>query len=321
MRILAAYLFVVLLWSFTPLAIKWSGEGPGFLFGVAARMSIGLICVLLILGVSRQPLPRHREAWLTYLAGAVQIYGSMLATYWSSQFIPSGWISVVFGLAPLMTALMAAAWLGESSLTPGRLLAYGLGIAGLVVMFGTARELGVDAAPGIGGVLLAAFLQSASSVWVKRIAAPMSGLALVAGSLLLAVPAYLATWAFVGGQWPANLPVRSLASILFLGLIATPVGFTLYFYVLQRLPATKVALITLVTPALALLLGHGANREPLTAPIIAGAALILSALLLHELAGGRRKGPAPAPSRLQAGSGRARRGISAARRKKQTRRR
>jgi drug/metabolite transporter (DMT)-like permease len=294
LRVFAAYIGIILLWSTTPLAIKWSGEGPGYLFGVTARMSIGLVCVLPLLAVLRQPLPLHRKARLGYLAGAVQIYGSMLATYWASQFIPSGWISALFGLTPLITALLAAIWLGERNLTPGRLLAYGLGIAGLAVMFGSALDLGPDAAPGIGGVLLAVFLQSASSVWIKRINAHLSALTLVAGSLLLAVPAYLVTWGLADGHWPAILPLPSIASIAYLGMIATTLGFALYFYVLKHLPATRVALITLATPVFALLLGHAADGEPLTLRVAAGTVLILGALLLHEITG-RRRAPATVP--------------------------
>lgn len=49
MRVLAAYISVVLLWSTTPLAIKWSGEGPGYLFGATGRMTIGALCVGLAL--------------------------------------------------------------------------------------------------------------------------------------------------------------------------------------------------------------------------------------------------------------------------------
>ncbi|MDD1614151.1 MAG: EamA family transporter, partial [Methylococcaceae bacterium] len=105
MRIPLTYLSVILLWATTPLAIKWSGEGPGFLFGVTARMTIGIVCVLFVLVLMRQRLAWHRKARLTYLAVALQIYGSMLAVYWAAQFIPSGWISVIFGLTPLMTAL------------------------------------------------------------------------------------------------------------------------------------------------------------------------------------------------------------------------
>jgi len=157
MRIPLAYISIVLLWATTPLAIKWSGEGPGFLFGVTGRMAIGTLCILLMLSLSGQRLAWHRKALLTYLAVAVQIYGSMLVVYWAAQFIPSGWISVIFGLSPLMTALLAALWLGERSLTLGRLLAYVLGIGGLWVMFGSALQLGHDAVLGIVGVLASTF--------------------------------------------------------------------------------------------------------------------------------------------------------------------
>ena len=282
MRIPLTYISVILLWATTPLAIKWSGEGPGFLFGVTARMTIGMVCVLLMLALMRQRPAWHRKARLTYLAVALQIYGSMLAVYWAAQFIPSGWISVIFGLTPLMTALLAAVFLGERSLTLGKCLAYSLGVGGLAVMFGSALQLGIDAALGIGGVLVSALLQSASSVWIKRIAAKLPALSQVAGGLLLALPAYWLTWGIIDGHWPTALTSTSLAAIIYLGVIATTLGFVLYYYLLTHLPATKVALITLVSPLLALMLGHFINHEPLTMKLIAGTLLILSALIIHE---------------------------------------
>lgn len=281
MRIKLSYISVILLWATTPLAIKWSGEGPGFLFGVTARMAIGTVCVLIVLTLIRQRLPLHRKARLTYLAVALQIYGSMLPVYWASQFIPSGWISVIFGLTPLMTALLAAIFLGERSLTPGKLLAYGLGVSGLVIMFGSALQLGYEAVLGIGGVLISVFLQSASSVWVKRIAAKLPALSQVTGGLLLALPAYLLTWGIADGHWPALLTPTNLAAIIYLGVIATTIGFVLYYYLLTHLPATRVALITLVSPLLALMLGHSINHELLTMKVITGTLLILSALIMH----------------------------------------
>ncbi len=281
MRITLTYISVILLWATTPLAIKWSGQGPGFLFGVTARMAIGTVCILLVQALMRQRLAWHRKALLTYLAIALQIYGAMLAVYWAAQFIPSGWISVIFGLTPLMTALLAAIFLGERSLTLGKLLAYGLGIGGLVIMFGSALQLGQDAVLGIGGVLVSAFLQSISAVWVKRIAAKLPALSQVTGGLLLALPAYLLTWWLVDGHWPVLLTPTSLAAIIYLGVIATTLGFVLYYYLLTHLPATRVALITLVSPLLALMLGHFMNHEPLTLKVVTGTLLILSALIVH----------------------------------------
>jgi len=281
MRITLTYISVILLWATTPLAIKWSGQGPGFLFGVTARIAIGTVCILLVLALMRQRLAWHRKALLTYLAIALQIYGAMPAVYWAAQFIPSGWISVIFGLTPLMTALLAAIFLGERSLTLGKLLAYGLGIGGLGVIFGSALQLGHDAVLGIGGVLVSTFLQSLSAVWVKRIAAKLPALSQVTGGLLLALPAYLLTWWLVDGHWPVLLTPTSLAAIIYMGVIATSLGFVLYYYLLTHLPATRVALIALMSPLLALMLGHVMNHEPLTLKVVTGTLLILSALIVH----------------------------------------
>jgi drug/metabolite transporter (DMT)-like permease len=282
MRILLAYIGIILIWATTPLAIKWSGEGPGFLLGATGRMSIGIVCVAALLLLRRQRLAWHSKARRTYLAVALQIYCSMLAVYWAAQFIPSGWVSVIFGLSPLITALLSAIWLRERSLTPGKLLSYGFGVGGLIVMFGSALQFGREAVLGIAGVLVAALLQSASAVWVQRIQAKLPALSQVGGGLLLAVPAYWLTWWLADGQLPVSLPLASLASIIYLGVIATTIGFVLYYFVLTHIAATRVALITLISPVLALMLGHTVNHEPLTMKIAAGTALILSALFMHE---------------------------------------
>ena len=282
MRIYLAYLTVILLWATTPLAIKWSGEGPGFLFGVTTRMAIGTVCILVILALSKQRLARNRKALETYLAVALQIYGSMLVVYWAAQYIPSGWISVIYGLLPLMTALLAAICLSERSLTVGNILAYVLGIAGLWIMFGSALQLGHDAVLGIIGVLVSTLLQAISSVWIKRIDANIPAISQVCGGLLLSLPLYLITWAIFDGHWPTEISPVNLASIIYLGMVATTVGFVLYYYLLLYQNATKVALVTLVSPVMALLLGHAVNHEPLTMKVATGTLLILGALLMHE---------------------------------------
>jgi len=282
MRIALSYISVILIWATTPLAIKWSGEGPGYLFGVTGRMTIGTVCLLIMLAITGQRLSWHRRARLTYLAVAIQIYGSMLAVYWGAQFIPSGWISVIFGLSPLMTALLAAIWLSERSLSPGKVLSYLMGIAGLAIMFASALQLSHEAILGIIAVLVAALLQAASAVWIKRIDAKLPALSQVTGGLLFALPIYLLTWWLDGGRWPATISTTSLTAIIYLGVIATTIGFVLYYYLLTRLSATRVALITLVTPVLSLILGQSINNELLTSKVITGTFFILTALILHE---------------------------------------
>ena len=282
MRILLTYISVVLLWSTTPLAIKWSGEGPGFLFGVTSRMSIGTLCLLLYVGLMRKAIPLHRKAILTYCAVALQIYGAMLPTYWASQFLPSGWISVVSGLTPLMTAIFSAIFLRERSLTLGKLFAYSLGLGGLSVIFGSALQISVQAAFGIGALLLSTIFQATSSVGIKRINAKLPALIQVMGGLLISTPLYVITWVIIDkGQIPTALSITALASILYLGVIATTLGFIFYYYLLTHLTATRVSLINLVSPVLALLVGHFFNNEHLTLKVLFGTLLIISALFIH----------------------------------------
>ena len=289
MRIALAYIFITLLWATTPLAIKWSADGSSFIFGVAARMSIGLVCIFLMLLLTRQRLPWHSKAKRTYFVVAIQIYGAMMAVYWGAQFIPSGWISVIFGLSPFITAILSAIWLGERSLSWDKLLAYLLGLSGLTVIFHSALHINTHTAMGVLGVLLAVFLQTFSAVWVKRLHAKLPAISQVTGGLLFAVPLYLISWWFIDGQLPTTLPINSILSILYLGLIATPIGFALYYYVLTHLPATRVALITLISPVLSLLIGHYLNKEALTQDIIIGTGLILSALIMYSFVGQLRR--------------------------------
>jgi len=283
MRIAIAYLSIILLWATTPLAIKWSGEGPGFIFGAGARMVIGASCMLLLLLIRRKRLPSHRKAKLTYLAVAIQIYAAMLSVYWGAQFVPSGWVSVIFGLSPFLTAFFAAIWLKERSLTFGKVCSYFLGISGLSMMFSSALQLNIQAVYGIISILTAVSLQTASAVWVKRIHAKLPAYTQVTGGLVFALPAYLLTWLiFDDATWPQNLTVINIISIAYLGVIATTIGFVLYYYLLIHLPATTVGFIPMISPVLALYLGHTINHEPLTIKILSGTALILSALVMHE---------------------------------------
>ena len=56
-----------------------------------------------------------------------------------------------------------------------------------------------------------------------------------------------------------------------------------YFQILSRRPAATVALVTLITPVLALALGNLLNGESLGSMVLIGAAVIVLALSLFVL--------------------------------------
>lgn len=281
MSVPAAYISVVLIWATTPLAVQWSGAEAGVVFSAGARMAIGAVLCLPLLWLLRIRLPWHRAALQTYAAFNLMISLGMPLVYFGASFIPSGLISVLFGLTPLFTSVFAALWLGERSLTPGKLFGIVLGIVGLALIFQSELSLQDKGLAGVLAVLAATLLHSMSGVWIKRIDAGMSPLAVVGGALWLSLPLYALAWSISGQNPPQAVSVRAMSAIAYLGVFGSVLGFMFYYYILKHLETGKVALIPLITPVLALFLGQVLNGEHPEPMIWYGSAAILAGLMSH----------------------------------------
>ncbi len=281
MSVPISYLSVILIWSTTPLAIQWSGNDVGFQFGVAARMAIGLIALLILLHVMKIELPWHKKARRIYLISGSTLYVAMSFVYWAAQHIPSGWISVVFGLSPILTSVLANAILKDSHLSGTRLCGMSIGFLGLMVVFIEGISISTLAILGITATVISAASQSFGSVLIKQQQPDFHPIAITAGSIVVALPLFFLNCVIMG-VWPETIPARSVLSILYLAVVGSAVGFPLYFYLLKNLSPERVAIITLITPVTALLLGSLLNSEIISTKVWLGTALILTGLTIYE---------------------------------------
>ena len=285
MSLPAAFISVILIWSTTPLAIKWSALGIGSSFAVLSRMVVGALLCIVLLALLRIRFPLHRKAWLSYVASGLSMFCAMALTYWSAQYINSGMISVLFGLSPLITSLGAALWLKEEAITPSKLTGLLLGVLGLALVFRGGFGLGENAAAGLAALLLAVMVHSLGLVWIKRIGDDSPPLATTLGSLIVALPLFFSAWWLADGHFPAVWPERALAATVYLGVFGSVLGLALYYYMIKHMDAGHIALITLVTPVLALLLGHGLNNEAVLPQVWLGTTSIILGLGLHRWGG------------------------------------
>lgn len=285
MAIPAAYGTVVLIWATTPLAIKWSSAGIGVAGAAAGRMLLGAMLATALVLLLRVEFPWHKRAQRSYALASVGVFGAMSLVYWSSQYVPSGLISVMFGLAPILSGLLAYWILNERDLTPLRILALIGAISGLAMVF--SGELSVDASalPGLISLVGATFLFSLSAVLVKRYDCGVDPLAHTAGTLLYSLPGYILLWFVLDSGQPLTLDTRGVLATLYLALFGSVIGFVAYYYVLQRLTAATVQLIPLITPVLALILGSVLEGERLSVTALGGAGLILASLAVYQAAG------------------------------------
>lgn len=209
----------------------------------------------------------------------------MLCVYWAAQHVPSGLISVLFGLTPLVTAVFERWLLGQRALDGAKLGGTLLGIAGLAVIFGGGTALGPRAIEGMSVLVLGVLINAFSMVLLKRYNEALAPLAVATGSLVIGATLLLLTWIAFDGRLPAApVPTRATASIVYLGLVGSVLGFPLFYYLLKRTPASAVALLMLITPVTALVLGNAVNHEPITPSVWAGTTLVLAGLGLHQWA-------------------------------------
>jgi len=285
MSVPAAYLAVIAIWSTTPLTIKWSSEGSSFIAGVTARMLIGTIICLVLVKLLRIAMPWHRQAVQAYVAGSLAVFAGMLTVYWGAQYIDSGLVALLFGLSPLATTVIAVAMGMESRPGPMKLLGIATALIGLffVVSLGTANGSSSEyELYGMIAVFIAMLFHSISTVWVKQVGQSMSALSMTTGSLLVSMPMYLAVWWFVDGSIPQQVPLHAIGSIVYLGIFGSVLGYLFYFYTLRHVSASNVALIPLITPVTALLIGQAFNGEQVTPVVWFGTGLIILGLSMHQ---------------------------------------
>lgn len=276
---LAAWLGVVFVWSTTPIAIKWSAQDLGPWAAVLARTLVGALVFLALFATPFQRFEHSARVWRVGAVVAAFLVAGMLLMYAGAPLIPSGIMSVVYGLSPIVTALLAAAVFRSERLTAAKAAGGLLGFGGIALIFGAGLDpragLGQGAGLGLALMSLSMVCGCVSMLTVKRIAREVPVASLTAASAWLALPVFALVWFALDGHLPSAVPDRALWSVVWLGVAGNVIGFLLFYYALKHLPASQVALITLITPVIALLIGATFNGEQLPAGALTGTVLVL----------------------------------------------
>jgi drug/metabolite transporter (DMT)-like permease len=156
-------------------------------------------------------------------------------------------------------------------------------VGGLLLVFRSELALGPGSSRGLVATLAGVVLFTAGSVLVKRHALQLHPLAQTSGTLLLATPLFALTWWCKDGSVPDGINGQAVLSTAYLAVVGSVLSYVMYFYILRRLPLSRVALTTLVSPVLALLLGVALAGEQLPSSALAGCLLILTALAVYQV--------------------------------------
>ena len=193
------------------------------------------------------------------------------------------WLSAVLvaGCAAWMLTLVFAALFGRERLTWPKALGAAFALAGVVVALGDKAVAGPEAWRGDLYMALAAFLGAShavlSSVALRRHAAvPVLAVQVIAGTVVLGLVLALRGDAgglisFSGHEW---------FGVFWLLFVAGLPSYLLWFWALERAPASAVALTVSLNPISAAILGALFLVEPVTARLMAGLACVIVGIVL-----------------------------------------
>jgi drug/metabolite transporter (DMT)-like permease len=278
-------LAVVVIWSFAFLAIKRLLGQLDWLALNQARFTFSTLGFAPLLLAFRKRLPPVGAADLLKLAllGLVSVAGYHLSLNYGELFVPAGVTSLLVTTSPLFTLALAALFLGERvrlGQAAGFLLAFG-GLF-LCVAYGTPRDSGVDRWLGAALLLLAAFCWGAYTVSMKSLSRRLDPLQITGYSTIFGWAAMLPLLNGARLRQTAALSSVGWAWLAFLGLVCTVLGYFLFTYALARLEATRASAYLYLVPVLGLLWGRLFLGEEVNALVVAGAAMVITGLVLVE---------------------------------------
>lgn len=290
------FLALCLIWGATWIGIKAGVDSvPPLLFASTRFVAAGLLLLILAsfrgerLGVAAQDRPRFFVASLLMIS---LCYGPL---FWGMRYISSGTAAVLeLALTPI-ALLLFALLLREERVAVRHVVAIGLGVAGIALLFGPKALAEAPAGPSSGryavgafAVASAAFTYGLGSVLARPLLKryppfQVAGLTtLVGGGVLLAYAIGFEEGAVraLRGDWGR----AAWAGWAFLVLFGSLVGYTLYMRLLRDIGASRAGSYAFVSPVVAVGLGalvFGERIELLDIPAIilmlAGAYLAMTA--------------------------------------------
>ena len=286
-KILFPFIALCLIWGSTWYFIKISlNAGVPPFFGVGFRFFLSGLLFFLIIFFKKESIPFNKQAIKLYLSfGLLNFALSYGITYWATQYVYSSISSILWGLFPLFTSVMAHFMLSgddNEKLTSNKLKALFLGFIGMVFI-GSNQSIDLQSQSFlaimvlVGAIIIAAW----PSVLYKKyndVVGPyqMNAVCQVLTGVIMLSLSSLLKEDLAQIVWTDQLLFASAYLVIFGGVIS----WGIYFWLYQYLSVTQVTYVAIFPPIVAIILGWIFLNEVLSAKEIIGTIFILGSSVL-----------------------------------------
>lgn len=213
------------------------------------------------------------------LSAGVLLAASFILQYVGQVYLTASEAAILLNSSPIIVPIVALAMIKEKSTLNGY-ISVPIGFGG-VILLSDAFHAGPASLTGLLVMLMAALTVSVYVVFTKKYVGTVNALDYYPGAFIGAT-AVIFIYSIPSLPQP-ELSLQSILASLYLAVAASFIPFLLWFKGLRNLTATESTVISLIEPAVAIVLSWIFLGETLDGLQIAGAALILLSVFITSL--------------------------------------
>ena len=273
MRRWVVLILTIIFWGLAFTAIKYSVLFISPLSVAALRF--GIADLLFAVNILFRRRIEWRDIPKVFLLGlfGVTVYHISLNT--GEIYVSSGVASIIIALAPIFVLILSWAFLREE-ITPTKVMGTLIAFVGVAII----SEPSSANLYGIALVLISTIAAAIYTTFGKSLMSKYDSITLTSNAMILgSVPLYpflLISFSELLSEEDTAL----LASVAFLGIFSTYLGYLGWYYFLETEEASRASVFLLAIPVVSLLAGYFLLNETLTIRTFVGSATVIVGIYL-----------------------------------------
>lgn len=294
--VVVAFATVYVVWGSTYFFIQKAIETmPALIMGAFRFIVAGVLLMIWCL-IRGENLFNWQQIKPALISGLLMLFVGNGAVIWSEKTLPSSLVAVLVSASPIWFVTLDKKNWGANFRSRSTIVGLIVGFLGVILLFSeqTVKALGNDNSLQILGlliVIIGSISWAGGSIYSKY---KSTGSATVstAWQMMAAgiafIPGSLITNEWSGFEW-LQVSTASWLSVAYLVFFGSLAGYSAYVWLLQVRPVAQVSTYAYVNPVVAVLLGVLFAGEHMTWLQITGLAIILTSVLLINLAKYRKQ--------------------------------
>jgi drug/metabolite transporter (DMT)-like permease len=243
---------------------------------VAARVALAAAVLWLIVWVRRYAIPQERRLiGLLFFQGIISSVAPYTLIAFGQQTVDSGLAAILNSTVPLFVCVIGVLWTQHEPITPKRVLGAAIGFAGVVAVAGASALFGLGQDMFGQAAIILASICSAFGVIQGRRFDKVPPEVVAAGMLTSAAIVLLPFSLLLERPWEVSPSAPAVIALLINAVIATALGFAIYFRLIRTVGSMATASVGYLKPAVGVLLGSLVFGEPFTLVMAIGLFAIL----------------------------------------------